>query len=174
MVIDLLIALVFAVGAWTMALWVSAEVSLNQNQNRLQSGINLGLTIAIQAVYVWLVQTVGTWRDALLLISVMLLLSWYGMLGLTKAMSQDGLPQARGFARLTAWFRRLRLAGHRTFAFVALLLMGAGALAGLSDSWLGLTLTLPFVVALFCTLWVPRWVRRLTVGQDAVKARRQR
>lgn len=159
MVIDLLIALVFAMGAWAMALWVSAEVSLNQTQNRLQSAINVGLSVAIQAVYVMSVQTVGTWRDALLVISVMLLLSWYGMLGLTKAMTQSTLPQARGFPRLTELFRRLQLAGHRTFAFVALLLMGVGALVGFGDPTLVLTFTLPFVAALVCTLWVPRWVR---------------
>lgn len=158
MVIDLLIALVFAMGAWAMALWVSAEVSLNQTQNRLQSGINVGLSLAIQAVYVLSVQTVGTWRDALLVISVMLLLSWYGMLSLAKAMTQSTLPQARGF-RLTELFQRLQLAGHRAFAFVALLLMGVGALVGLSDPVLMLTITLPFLGALFCTLWVPRWVR---------------
>lgn len=160
MVIDLLLALLFAVGAWAMALWVSAEVSLSKAQNRLQSGINLGLTVAIQAVYVLSVQTVGTWRDALLVISVMLLLAWYGMLGLTKAMTQSTLPQARGFSRLTELLQRLQLAGHRAFAFVALLLMGLGALIGFGDPTLVLTLTLPFLAALFCTLWVPHWVRR--------------
>ncbi len=43
MVINLLLALLFAVGAWAMALLVSAEVSLSKAQNRLQSGINVGL-----------------------------------------------------------------------------------------------------------------------------------
>ncbi|WP_299433799.1 hypothetical protein [uncultured Meiothermus sp.] len=160
MVIDLLIALVFAVTAWAMALWVSAEVSLNPAQNRLQSGINVGLTVAIQAVYVLSVQTTGTWRDALLVVSVMLLLSWYGMLGLTRAMTRSATPQARGFVpRLTEFFQRLQLAGHRAVAFVVLLLMGAGALVGLGDPTLMLTFTLPYLAALFCTLWVPLWVR---------------
>lgn len=158
--IDLLLALLFAAGAWAMALWVSAEVSLSKAQNRLQSGINVGLTIAVQAVYVLLVQTVGTWRDALLVISVMLLLAWYGMLGLTKAMTQSAPSRAQGFARLSKLLQRLQLAGHRAFAFVTLLLMGVGALLGFGDPTLALTFTLPFLVALFCTLWVPHWLRR--------------
>ncbi|GEM83481.1 hypothetical protein [Meiothermus hypogaeus] len=160
MVIDLLLALVFAVGAWGMALWISAEVSLSKAQNRVQSAINVGFTVAIQAVYVLSVQTVGTWRDALLVISVMLLLAWYGMLGLTKAMTQSSLPKARGLARLSEWLRRLELSGHRIFAFVALLLMGLAALIGFGDPTLVLTISLPFAATLFCTLWVPRWLRR--------------
>ncbi|WP_337868338.1 hypothetical protein [Meiothermus sp.] len=153
MVIDLLIALVFAMGAWAMALWVSAEVSLNQTQNRLQSRINIGFTAAVQLLYVLLVQTVGSWRDALLVVSVMLLLAWYAMLGLTKAMTQSTFPP-------TEWFRRLQLAGHRAFAFAVLVLMGIGALLGFFDPTLALTLTLPFGVALICTLWVPHWIRK--------------
>lgn len=159
--IDLLVALAFAVGALAMALWVSVEVSLNQTQNRLQSGINVGLTLAIQTTYVLSVQTVGTWRDSLLLISLMLALSWYSMLGLTKALIQSTPPQARGFLPgLTEWFQRLQLAGHRTFAFVTLLLMGVGALVGFGDPTLMLTITLPLLATLFCTLWIPRWVRK--------------
>lgn len=46
MAIDLLLTLVFA----AMALWVSAEVSLSPAQNRLQSRINLGLTVATHTV----------------------------------------------------------------------------------------------------------------------------
>ncbi|MCX7601005.1 MAG: hypothetical protein N2Z75_03575 [Meiothermus sp.] len=160
MVIDLLLALFFVGGAWAMALWVSAEVSLSQAQNRLQSSINVGLTVAIQVIYVLTVETVGTWRDALLVISVMLLLAWYGMLGLTKAMTQSTPPRARGFSRLVEFLKRLELAGHRAFAFVALLLMGLGALLGVGDPTLVLTFTLPFLAAIFCTLWVPHWVRR--------------
>lgn len=159
MVIDLLLALMFSVGAWAMALWVSAEVSLSKAQNRIQSAINVGLTVAIQAAYLLSVQTVGTWRDALLVISVMLLLAWYGMLGLTRAMTQSTPARARGFARLSELLRRLQLAGHRAFAFVTFLLMGLGALLGFGDPTLALTLTLPFLAALLCTLWVPRWVR---------------
>ncbi len=154
MAIDLLLALVFAVGAWALALVVSAEVSLSQAQNRLQSRINLACTAATQVVYVLLVQTVGSWRDALLVISVMLLLAWYAMLGLSKAMGQNPTG-ARGNL-----FQRLELKGHRAFAFAVLVLMGAGALLGLFDPFLALTLSLPFGVALFCTLWVPRWVRK--------------
>lgn len=160
MVIDLMLALVFAMGASAMALWVSAEVSLSKAQNRLQSAINVGFTVAIQAVYVLSVQTVGTWRDALLVISVMLMLAWYSMLGLTKAMTQSTQPQARGFARLSELLQRLQLAGYRAFAFLTLLLMGLGALLGFGDPTLALTFTLPFLAALFCTLWLPRWVRK--------------
>lgn len=91
MAIDPLLALVFAVGAWAMALWVSAEVSLPPAQNRLQSRINLGRTVATQLLYVLLVQAVGSWRDALLVISVMLVLAWYAMLGLSKAQRRSTL-----------------------------------------------------------------------------------
>lgn len=160
MVIDLLLALLFAVGAWAMALLVSAEVSLSKAQNRLQSAIHVGLTALVQAVYVLSVQSVGTWRDALLVISVMLMLAWYGMLGLTKAMTPSASASAQGSSGLVRLFQRLQLTGHRAFAFVALLLMGLGALFGLADPTLALTLTLPFLAALFCTLWLPRWVRK--------------
>jgi len=137
--IDLLLALIFAAGAWAMAWWVSVEVSQTPVHNRLQSRINLGLTAATQVVYVLLVQTVGTWRDALLLVSVVLLLAWYAMLGLSKAVSQN-TKGARGHL-----FQRLELRGHRAFAFAALVLMGLGALLGLFDPFLALTLTLPLV-----------------------------
>lgn len=154
MATDLLLALVFAVGAWAMALWVSAEVSLSPAQNRLQSRINLGLTVATQLLYTLLVQAVGSWRDALLTISVMLVLAWYAMLGLSKAQRRS-IPRPRG-----SLLGRLELSGHRAFAFATLLLMGVGALLALPDRTLALTITLPFCVALFCTLGVPRWVRQ--------------
>jgi len=153
MAIDLLLALVFALLAWAMALWVSAEVSLSPAQNRLQSRIHLGLTLATQLLYVWLVQTVGSWRDALLVISVMLALAWYAMLGLTKALRQNTTEKR-------SLVERLELSGHRAFAFTALILMGVGALFALFDPTLALTIALPLGVALFCTLWVTYWVRK--------------
>lgn len=154
MVIELLLALLFALGAWAMALWVSAEVSLSPAQNRLQSRIHLGLTLATQLLYMLMVQTVGSWRDALLVISVMLALAWYAMLGLTKALRQNTTEATRSL------IGRLELSGHRAFAFAALILMGAGALFALFDPTLALTIALPLGVALFCTLWVPHWVRK--------------
>ncbi|MFN3390474.1 MAG: hypothetical protein ACK40N_01815 [Meiothermus ruber] len=154
MAIDLLLALVFALLAWAMALWVSAEVSLSPAQNRLQSRIHLGLTLATQLLYVLLVQSVGSWRDALLVISVMLALAWYAMLGLTRALRQN-TTEKKG-----SLMGRLELSGHRAFAFAALILMGIGALFALFDPTLALTIALPLGVALFCTLWVPYWVRK--------------
>jgi len=136
-----------------MSLRVSLEVSRTPAHNRLQSRIHLGATLASQLLYVLLVQTIGSWRDALLVISVMLLLAWYAMLSLSKAVGQS----TAGARHL---FQRLELRGHRAFAFAVLVLMGAGALLGLFDPLLALTLTLPFGVALFCTLGVPHWVRK--------------
>ena len=97
-----------------------------------------------------LVQAVGSWRAALLAISVMLILAWYAMLGLSKAQRRSG----------GSLLGRLELSGHRAFAFATLLLMGVGALLALPNPILALTITLPFCVALFCTLGVPRWLRQ--------------
>lgn len=99
-----------------------------------------------------LVQAVGSWRDALLAISVMLILAWYAMLGLSKAQRRS----TPGGSLLG----RLGLSGHRVFAFATLLLMGVGALLALPNPILALTITLPFCVALLCTLGVPHWLRQ--------------
>ncbi len=154
MAIELLLALMFALLAWGMALWVSAEVSQTPAQNRLESRVHLGLTLATQLLYVWLVQSVGSWRDALLLISVMLTLAWYAMLGLTKALRQN-TNEKKG-----SLIGRLELSGYRAFAFAALILMVVAALLAFFDPTLALTIPLPLGVALFCTLWVPYWVRK--------------
>ena len=70
------------------------------------------------------------------------------MLGLSKAQRRSGESLLGG----------LEVSGHQAFA--TLLLMGVGALLALPNPILALTITLPFCVALFCTLGVPRWLRQ--------------